>query len=836
VINTKIWISPDVEIRVNQGGTLELGSSAILTTVCNELWQGIIVYGSEDSQNPLNQGKIVLLGDGDQNPIIENAVCAIKTEKCSNFPESGGIINAHNAIFRNNRTAISLMAYSGSIESTLFQECSFEADSVLIDNSLPEQLVLLTGLSNSNCVQFEGCTFTQVNQLTDIIGIRAHNSYFTCKKYETASPQVNTMFGNLYYGAYVTSDQIPGVPFRIEECSLNNNYRGVYASAITSAHVLSNTFNIPLLNSSSIPIYGFTAYGLYLDNCNIYHVENNIFNSDSYSDHPPVLGYVSTCGTFINNSGPYENEIYRNSYLGLHCALAAYRFNRNADGAGLSIKCNTFTDNGMDIGVFKGSLSLEPNMGIKSQQGFENTGNDALSAGNVFTSSSFPYHTWDINNYTNQIQYNHHNHNSTILKVKPDADNVSKTNLYENIDSRYNQYSCPSHLNNDGFEKGDTLKNELALAEVEIESVSAMISAIEDGGNTDSLNLAIYFSLPPEAYDLYSDILEKSPYISDSVMKSAIGREDIFPNAMIRDILVANPHSSKVDSVMVAIDNRFIPMPDSMYAEILDGQSITDAMDLHKTTLKRSSVNYERSFNELLNIYLCDTLHSGISDSINNLLQSDCRLYSKYRLALRYLESGNTSFGDNIITSIPETYSLNPFQNQEYEQFTAFYNCKKRAEMNSNSLTFDSIQVQILFNIIESDTGYRFFPTVLCRNALHATGFLTYSEPLLFDSELKLTEKDNKRTSGKPILGEYLRIWPNPARDYVIIDYKVKPNTKKIRITLTSINGKIYDNFQVINNQSQKVYSTAELYADSYIVALYGDDKLIQSKKLFIHH
>jgi len=834
-INASVWIAPGAEIRVRPGGLLKLDSAAVLTSMCTELWQGIKVYGSSGTQNTTTQGKVLLTGQNNHKPVIEHAACAIQNVNGSGLPGSGGIVDATKAIFRNNETAISLSSYSNGFSLTKFRDCIFESDSLLIDSSRCEQLVHLSDLSNGNSVKFEGCKFHQVEGFADLIGIRAHNANFSCQNYLSGPSQIRTQFDSLRYGVYVTSDQAPGVPFRIDSCVFTNNFRGVFASAITSAHVLSNTFNIPLLGESNAPEYGFTAYGLYLDACRIYHVENNNFIADSYSDNRPPAGYVATCGTFINNSGPYENEIYRNTYEELHCAVAAYRENRNGLGEGLRIKCNTFINNGTDIGVYKGTFTLTPNMGIKFNQGFQCINSADSSAGNVFTATEYDNHTWDICNYGDTIKYYHHRQNSTTLKVKPDEGQITdRVNVYENFGSVFGNNICIPDLQDESQNEEEQMEMEFNFTIIQIDSISDIISSIRDGGATDSLALAILNSMPSDAVNLYADLVSKSPFLSDTIMKSAIDKEDVLPNAMIRDIMVANPHAAKDDSILEAIESRITPMPDSMYAEILEGKFINDAMDTLHSLLTQKLALYEIIFNNLMNLFLIDSLSLENNDRITALLESDFRLSSKYTLALHYLDNGNFIQGNNLVSSIPSIYSLNQIQASEYENFCLFYNCKQRAILNNASITFDSVQIHSLIDIIESDTVCNFKTTVLARNALLEGGLYVYCEPLVFDPSTYINSMLSKHRRTTKISDEFLNIWPNPSKEYVIVDYFVNPKTKHILLTIYDLNGNLCDLFRLTKKKDQKIILTNHLKDNAYIISISADDRMVQSKKLLI--
>jgi len=62
-------------------------------------------------------------------------------------------------------------------------------------------------------------------------------------------------------------------------------------------------------------------------------------------------------------------------------------------------------------------------------------------------------------------------------------------------------------------------------------------------------------------------------------MKSAIQKENVLPNEMVRDVLVANPQSGKSEEIINQLNQRTISMPDSMMAEILDGRLQTSSKD-----------------------------------------------------------------------------------------------------------------------------------------------------------------------------------------------------------------------------------------------------------------
>ena len=92
-------------------------------------------------------------------------------------------------------------------------------------------------------------------------------------------------------------------------------------------------------------------------------------------------------------------------------------------------------------------------------------------------------------------------------------------------------------------------------------------------------------------------------------MKSAIQKENVLPNEMIRDILVANPQSAKSENVMNELYNRFIQMPEPMLEEILEGQDSLGSKEILEAKLLTRKIEKSETLNELVLHYKNDTVN-----------------------------------------------------------------------------------------------------------------------------------------------------------------------------------------------------------------------------------
>jgi hypothetical protein len=80
---------------------------------------------------------------------------------------------------------------------------------------------------------------------------------------------------------------------------------------------------------------------------------------------------------------------------------------------------------------------------------------------------------------------------------------------------------------------------------------------------------------------------------------------------------------------------------------------------------------------------------------------------------------------------------------------------------------------------------------------------------------------------------KYLKIHPNPAHDYIIIDYSLE-YYKKSLIEITDINGISIKTIEVKNETNQLVIDTRKWNSGIYIATLKNNDKIIENTKFMI--
>ncbi len=841
-IKTRVRFPNMTKIMVEPGATLVCDSGCDLTNLCRDMWLGIEVWGNSSAQQTsANQG-VVYFKNG---AILENArigitTCRKDTSGNIDWSTTGGMIHAvNNSTFRNNFKSIEFLTYP-YMQHSAFRNVFFETTSPFCDlTSNPQAFVSLFNIKN---LRFDACSFINSRRDSNLIpdptnglGITSIDAIYsvvgTCKGPIYPCPEwTPSTFIGLFYGIKAENSD-PSNPVIIDKVLFADNHRGAYLSGVNFAQVTSTEFNYP-------PLYlalpsGDTIYGLYLNSSTGYKVQENLFH---YKFHTP-LGFLKRfIGIVVNNSGPDPNEIYNNTFDTLGIGILAQRFNRSRDGStGLCLKCNDFDSTRYDQAITYPNPPFSTPWGISAYQGSDF---DVTSpAGNVFSRNhrlSTSNGLSDIMNDGGRINYFFHEFWPPNVRIYPDyrSTNVS---VFPALGKTYiKSEACPSKLN-DSIPNHDQMKADFSNENAQVSSLKNQLFALIDGGNTEATAMDINFSIPPEALELHDELLSKSPYLSDTVMKSAIIKEDVLPNEMIRDILVANPQSAKSDSVLNELDNRFVQMPETMMDEILEGKDILGSKENLEAQLAEHQLKETYFFNELVRFYKQDTLDAWVQDSLLVLLQNRNTLSAKYMLAFEYLKRDENENVTQVLNNISSQFEFSTTEQQQYEDYNNYF--QVIMDLKSQNLTIFDINTDQQNQLMELAVQGSEPVQTYARNILLANNLISYQEPIDLPDETKSTPTGKEPKPTKSFKDGSLKLYPNPAMQYVIVDYNFTDQVSSLEsmvLTIISGDGKTVDQRNIVKPQDQLLIDCRKLNSGSYICKMACGKKTLGLGKFII--
>jgi len=817
------------KIIVKQGAKLIIDGGKI-SSACSGMWKGIEVWGTENksqlSTDLQYQGQLEIKNGG----TIENAEVGVylgKRDAAGNEVSGfgGGLLKAKTAVFRNNKVAVDFQLYFGYLITnpathepnfSYITYCTFETNSSWnFANTYPDAFVKLYAVDG---ITFSGCTFQNTAPANFAPanfavynrgkGIVTEDGYFKLQQYcaslvTPCTNLINNTFTNLYYA--IDAQKIYfDYALTIKNAVFNSNYRGVYVSAMLTPTITDNTFSIPDYdpNITTVLPTDNQPYGLYLNASTGYTVENNAFNN-------ATANKSTKYGAIITGSGTANNRIYRNTFTNLYVGSSAQGNNRGT-GTGLVFKCNEYTNCSRDISMspysrFFGAASLYQ-------------GSTTEPAANLFSHAGTPQS--DIYNESWTVNYYHSTSAIPIPRWVPV--NYSTSVALYNTNIAYNKTTqCP--LTGSGGGGGGTGKG-IISSYATIQNLSAEIATIEnqlsnlvDGGNTGVLLNNVENSPSWEALYLRDNLLNKSPFLSDTVLISTVQNESAMPPLMLTDVLKANPQAIKSESIKESIENRQNAVPEYLMNEIENsGKSISAKEHLEAKTLmlrnRRATDVYS-----LISEFRADTLNKYAVDSICSLLNYETTCNTLFNKYLLMLQANRTS-------------TANEYLNQMNDADLIFL-ATLASDLKSNLKQMDSLSVADINQLSQIASNEESCGNSIARNLLLKLHKINYTEPI-YDMPKSESKRVFAKTQKETQDNLLFRVYPNPAKDWTIVYYKTK--TLPSTIEICDLLGKVIYTKVIEQSEGELMIETASFPSGNYFVKLQAQGATLKTEKLTI--
>ena len=823
--NCRIIVEPDANLIVN-GGTI--------TNACPDLWKGIEVWGTaSQKQDTLFQGIVKLLHDAQ----IEFAAIAIDCGKSIGYDTAfiyddaynGGIVQAEDAYFYDNQTAVRMGVYPLEYQIKKFESISYfkRCNFTYTDDiyRFVPRLYELVKLSRIDGVRFEGCDWVKntpeheaYNRVTGLVATSA--AIKVLPETSMGTPD-SCSFTGLDLGIRSYDFYQKSVSTLIEHCKFEDNYVGIHLSATDFAQVTNNSFNVKAQYDP-----GIQNCGMIMAVCNGYKVEENEFyttlSSPSRAD--------SIAGLVIMDSGPEENQIYNNFFHDLPYATIAQGENRSSDGqSGLMIKCNNYSNNYQDISITPES-SPWYDFGIKERQG-EPSNDPEAPAGNHFSHAQNPNNSAsDYNSEAYPLDYFHHRLRlPPVYNVRPNRSfnlTLFSNDYYLYYEDGENE-SCPSDT---AVQNPGELREDILAQNVSADSVETMLLTLVDDGNTATLNLDVQASYPDEMMELRQELLDASPYLSDTVMISAAEKENVLPNSIITEVLVANPQSANSNKILDKLDERVEPPNNNQIAQIHTNDTVLGDKQIKEALIGGYRGTATKNVYDLVRWHMSDTTDYDKTDSILATLRYLNTPSSYYGSAFLYLTIDDSTNVVNTLSDVESDFDLTQKQEHELDYYEDYFTLLLTQRSNDKSYyDLDSTQMTILTNIVDNAEGK---VKAYARN-LHAAVTSSFGEGyIIFPGN---TEKSEETMYEFVIEGEtinnYFKLYPNPASEYITIEYNLDNTINKTLFEIITLNGSTRFSFTTPYRQGVKNIDLKDWKTGTYIISLSTGGKTLQSEK-----
>lgn len=814
-ISCKVNMPYDGKIIVKQNAKL-IVNGGIITTMDDEFWAGIEVWGNSDqhqyeySSGNRYQGMVTLKN----NATIENAYDAIMLWKPGDWHSMGGIIQATDAFFYNNRRSVAFMSYQNfhpilgdeypMANLSYFRDCHFEVNDDYINES---DFNAHISMWDVNGISIRSSNF--INEMTN--GIHTGHGIYTasagysvlskCNSQMSPCPEpylVRSVFEGFEVG--VGASNLETIyTILIKEAEFNNNTYGVQLSTVNNAAIIKSNFEIGYNDQDECEGEGekSSGYGIYLDNCSGFAIEENEFTK-----YPGASGDYT--GIFISSTKA-SDEIYKNTFEGL--SYGNYTSGQNWKSGyiyeGLTFFCNENQSNYADFYVEQDPVNPS---GIQSKQG-----DDELVTGNKFSTSGATWHFYNGGDHLVGYYYCDYCGNEN-----PDDDKIyNVTDKGKSFDN-----PCPSHYGGGSGrelvlspEQKQEAEQEYASSLNDYNNVKALYENLKDGGNTEATISDVETSWPQDMWELRTELLGKSPHLSIDVLKKAADKTDVMPESVLFEILAANPDELKKEELIKYLEDKENPLPEYM----IDILRQVAGGTTYKTVLEQQMGRY----NQAITRSAYDIIRSNLNDSITdynelrNWLDNIGGARADEQIIVSYIQENN--FEDALILAnmMPDLYGYNSNELTEHSYYLDLLNLQYSLANEGRSIfQLNTTEINDLVLIAENSYGIA---------AAQAKGILEFAYGYEYCNCLQSSDNLSLKSSGNvnydalnQVYGAEIIVSPNPADQWTAFNYTLPDNETEGIVKISDISGKLIETFIIKGQQGQKIWDTRKINQGVY--------------------
>jgi hypothetical protein len=654
------------------------------------------------------------------------------------------------------------------------------------------------------------------------IGIKSTESTFNlthvCSKFSGTISDNN--FNNLYYGVK-TSNTVDKGNIWIRGCNFNNSYRSIYLLNSKSAIVLNNNVEVIAYD----PYTASLPYGIYLDGGSGFKVENNIL---AVSEPGPA----GTFGIIVNETGSFNNEVYRNIFDNMTVSAQAQGKNYgyspdDMTDLGLKFLCNEF-EGMQDIRVTISNNIHSVGIASAQEMLFDNGYGTWLHypAGNDFTSEFQHQDYWDYDNTDGDNPnglYYYYEDNASYRSEPTYINKVLTVSLSQSN-------TCPDRSSSPFISKTQ-LTTDLTAAQLELNSAKVLLNIWRDGGEAN-LEQEVATTQPWEVYLELNELLANSPYLSDEVLLAAI-ENSAFTSLMIKLIMVANPQASRNNDIMEAIYNRVPEMPESYIEEIEAGEDAISQLDLLENDVATDNHALRMIVEDIKRGLREDTTSSSIEDSLLFYYFRNSSLRDMYDIAALYLQRGEFEEMNDLLNDLSSNYDFNEEQNHDYEQFTSLFDVAEEIfqyDEFDSCLTANDLQ---LLEGIKNDSSTQ--ASKLALSLLNRVNRAYSYDELVVPFDTSQIEKSSIESRYIKVLDDMIKIYPNPSNGYFNVEYSISGSKNNdLNLEIYDATGRRQYSKLLLLPSGIESIDVSQLSNGTYSLSIISEGKLISSKKFTI--
>jgi hypothetical protein len=835
--NAKIVIEPGAEFIIDGG---------IVTNNCGKMWHGIEIWGnSNQPQVSSIQGTLRVINGG----TISFAHEAVSVFNSSASGQTGGIIICENANFINNRRSVSFHSYLPQNKSHFYNSI-FEIN----DNYLQEDPFFAhVTMWDVKGVRFLGCEFynnstapVMGNNLSRGSGVISYDANFTIDQFcLIPSTQLGgtclSVNPSKFSGFYTCVDALKILDSKnyiIDQSIFSNFVYGIHSAAFDQAIITRNSFAV---GADFFDTNIETCAGIVVETGTGYQIQEN-----SFSKYPRMVEQ-RTVGIGLTNTiiADENNTVYKNNFEDLYVANLSNGKNQGIPGAeekGVKYECNS-NNNRESLGSwdfdvepdwYNQSGTPPPGTGVATKQG-----SSGMAAGNTFThhpiNGQTNYET-DFKVYLPGISQTYEYYYWNIL---PETPLFISSNVLDITSPIIFQNTCDSRIReNNGEERSlgslseeERIENETSFfnAYQSKEQSELLLAQLTDGGNTPALKEEVETANSNQTWLLRQELLGNAPHLSKAVLTEAAENTVALPEAVLVEILEANPDVLKDQEFLDFLAQKNQPLPSYIIDSLRARSTLITARTLLNESIQLEQQRMHNIANEMLVHYLNDTLDTGAVKLIEWMANKNT-FEADLAIAGLWFKQGRTQDALNLLYSLPSNRNLNPATEALLNRTLNSLQVAQNYQINH---ALSASEVEQLNTIAQGKGDY---PATLAKNILSLHQQQPYPTHLVLPQQQANARKAKVNNYKATSVLSALQVQPNPADQWLAFTVgELKGLNAQSLIQISNAQGQVMSEINLDKGKGQYLLDTRSMINGIYFYKVIGVNEGISGKFVVQH-
>lgn len=842
------------KIMVEAGGKIVLDGGKITSlTNCSlnphEMWQGIELWGDGTQIQTANlQGVIHVLNGG----TIENAHEAISVYNTGIYGQHGGMVFCDGANFINNRRSVSFLSYN-KWNVSYFKNCKFEVN----DDYLPgDPFFAHVTMWDVKGIEFLGCKF--FNYSTQAVngdntlrgrGLVSYDANFTVDEYCELPPNQQggnciNIYPSRFSGFYTCIDALKLIDTKnyfVDQTNFSNCVYGIHSAAFDEVTIMRNNFEV---GAAFFDTNEENCAGIVIETGTGYKIEENSFVKLGGMLEQRTVG-VGLINTVVETE---ENIIYKNNFEDLFVANLSNGQNQGvgfqgAEQFGVKYECNSNNNleplGSWDFDVepdwYNQSGNPPPGTGIATKQG-----SSGMAAANTFShhpiNGQTNYET-DFKVYLPGISQTYEYY--YLINNIPQEPISNSNSILAIMNFGIQENLCSSRIREtegEGERLGQLSDAERAQNELSFlsayqskEQSELLLAQLTDGGNTPALKDEVETALSNQTWALRQDLLGKAPHLSKTVLTEAAENTVALPEAVLVEILEANPDVLRDQEFLDFLAQKNQPLPSYIIDSLRARSTLITARTLLLENIQLAQQKMQQIANEMLVYYINDTLDTTSIKLLEWLVNKNT-LEADLAIAGLLFKQSRPQDALNLLNLLAQTRNLNPSTAALVNRTLTTFQISQSYQINHS---LNATELEQLNNIAQAKGDY---PSTLAKNLLSLHQQQSYLTHLVLPQNQSASRKAKVQKYVPLIVLPSLQVQPNPTDQWIAFTVgELQGLSVGCSIQISSSSGVIMNELKLNSGKGQYLLDTRG-YADGvYFYRVIGSKEAITGKFVVQH-